>query len=399
MNGYSLGHLSDSAVLRGLASLVAQDCVTTAAMLAHLAEVDARKLYLPAAYPSMFAYCVGELRVSEDAAFRRLRAARTARAFPMIFPAVAGGRLSLSAVLVLAPYLTRESAAGLVAAAEHKSKAGLEQLLAERFPQPDLEACVRALAPSSAPAHITPSPVAPSTACGTAAIIPDQGQPNVGSAARNQLAPAPVGTPLSPDASPRMGPLPARCVLTPIAPQRFALQVTLSQETHDKLRYAQALLGHAVPSGDIAQVLERALDALIGRLEKRRFAACAQSRPRTGLRRGGSNPRSIPARVRREVWQRDQGRCTFVSDRGRRCEAVRFLEFDHVTPVARGGESNLAGLRLRCRAHNQHAAERVFGRGFMDEKRRLARRRKEAARCRSSSAPALGGFRGRPLGP
>src|SRR5438552_8405873 len=64
---YSLSHLSDRALLRDLAALVAHDRATTARLLAHLAEVDERRLYLPAAYPSMFAYCVHELRLSEDA--------------------------------------------------------------------------------------------------------------------------------------------------------------------------------------------------------------------------------------------------------------------------------------------------------------------------------------------
>ena len=69
MPRYSLVHLADHVLVSELAAIVARDRETTATLLAHLAEVDARKLYLPAAYPSMFAYCVGELRLSEDAAF------------------------------------------------------------------------------------------------------------------------------------------------------------------------------------------------------------------------------------------------------------------------------------------------------------------------------------------
>jgi hypothetical protein len=72
-------HLSDDTLLRALSSLVSRDRSTTAALLAHIAEVDARKLYLPAGFPSMFAYCVGELRLSEDGASRRIRVARIAR--------------------------------------------------------------------------------------------------------------------------------------------------------------------------------------------------------------------------------------------------------------------------------------------------------------------------------
>ena len=150
------------------------------------------------------------------------------------------------------------------------------------------------------------------------------------------------------------------------------MQLTISQDTHDKLRYAQALLGHALPLGDLAQVLDRALDALIAKLEQRKFAAAAQSRP--AARRGKGNERHIPAAVRRTIWQRDGGRCTFVSDKGHRCEARKFLEFDHADPVARGGQTTAANLRLRCRAHNQYAAELAVGAGFMEHKRREARR-------------------------
>jgi len=74
VSSYSLIHLSDSTLLHDLAALVGRDHNTTAALLAHIAEVDARKLYRPAAYPSMYAYCVGELHMSEDTAYKRIRA-------------------------------------------------------------------------------------------------------------------------------------------------------------------------------------------------------------------------------------------------------------------------------------------------------------------------------------
>ncbi len=164
----------------------------------------------------------------------------------------------------------------------------------------------------------------------------------------------------------------------PLAPGRFALQLTIGQDTHDKLRYAQALLGHAVPSGDLAQVLDRAMDALITRLEQRRFAAAARSRP--SCRRRAEDTRYVPAAIRRAVWQRDGGQCTFVSDTGHRCEARTRLEFDHIDPFARGGQATPARMRLRCRAHNQFEAERTYGADFMRHKREQARRGTTAAR-------------------
>jgi 5-methylcytosine-specific restriction endonuclease McrA len=328
---YSLSHLTNQALLRDLATLVAQDRSTTAAILTHLAEVDARKLYLPAAYPSMFAWCLGELHLSEDSAGRRIRAARAGRQFPVIFTALAEGRLHLSGIVLLAPHLTSENADDLITAATHKTKAEIEVLLAERFPMPDLVTVVEPIA--TVP---VPLPTCQDHVCERS----------------EQPAPGRVTEPLRPK-------------ITPLAPQRFGLQVTISEQTHEKLRRAQELLSHAVPGGDVAQVLDRALDALIAQLERQRIAAT--SKPRPGRRT--KSARHVPAHVRREVWKRDQGQCTFVADNGHRCESRTRLEFDHVHPVARGGEGTIANLRLRCRAHNQFEAERVYGERFMRGKR------------------------------
>jgi 5-methylcytosine-specific restriction endonuclease McrA len=152
----------------------------------------------------------------------------------------------------------------------------------------------------------------------------------------------------------------------------------MEQQTHNKLRHAQALLRHQVPSGDVAQVLDRALDALIEKLEKRKFAATSSPRPRRD--HVSVDARHIPADVKREVWERDEGQCTYMSDSGRRCEECGFLEFDHMDPVALGGEASAERIRLRCRAHNQLEAELVFGPKFMARKREEARRAKAKER-------------------
>src|SRR5512134_1428953 len=104
MSEYSLSHLRDGELLRNLRSLLARERATMAEVLAHIAEVDARRLYLPAAHPSMHSYCVHELALSEEAAFKRIHAARAARKFPAVFEALADGRLHLSAIILLAPH-------------------------------------------------------------------------------------------------------------------------------------------------------------------------------------------------------------------------------------------------------------------------------------------------------
>ena len=317
------------------------DCVTTAALLAHIAEVDARRLYVPAGYPSMHAYCVEELRLSEDAAYKRIQAARAARQFPALFVAVAEGRLHLAAACLLAPHLTPGNAEELIEAATHRRKSEIEELLARRSPS-------RAISALRCTPRLAPGQVERESAGGDANL--------------DSLAPGQVAG-LSAEGVPSI-------------PDRFLLQLTIGKSTREKLEYARGLLSHAVPSGDVAQVVDRALDALIAQLERRKLGAvsrrasgASRSRPST------TGSRYVPASVRRAVWERDLGQCTFIGAKGHRCGARRFLEFDHVQPVARGGTATVEGMRLRCRAHNQHEAERAFGADFMSRKRHEARQR------------------------
>ncbi len=119
------------------------------------------------------------------------------------------------------------------------------------------------------------------------------------------------------------------------------------------------------------------MDALIAKLEKRKFAAT--ERPKAGPRMPRAKGRHILAAIQREVWIRDGGRCTFTSLVGHRCESRTRLEFDHVLEVARGGESTADNLRLRCRVHNQFTAEQTFGALYMERKLREARERASAS--------------------
>ena len=386
---YSLSHLSDPDLLSNLSALVARERAATAELLAHIAEVDARRLFRDAAYPSMFAYCVAELHLSEDAAYKHITTARASRRFPMLYDAIADGRLHLSAVLLLAVHLTSESIAELVAAAAHKSKLEIERLLAERFPLPDVLASIRVL-----PSGVTESgPLAVLPALAELAPEPvGPGELAPGRVEADELAPGRVAAWQPAWPAPRASASSqtheqnraTRAKVWPLSTRRFALRVTIGEVTHGKLRYAQELLSHQSISGDVAAVLDRALTVLIAQLEKRKFAET--SRPRPGAAPAEGHGRYVPAEVRRAVWRRDGGQCTFVGESGRRCEARELLEFDHVDEVARGGRATVDRVRLRCRAHNQLEAERTFGAEFMNDKREEARRRADERRVPAPGA-------------
>ena len=147
-----------------------------------------------------------------------------------------------------------------------------------------------------------------------------------------QLAVRPVGM-TKPQQVPIAQPatLDQRARVARLAPERFGLQVTIARETHDKLRHAQELLGHALPAGDIGKALDRVLDALIEQLDRQMFSASVRSQ--AASRRHSGNPRDVPAAIRREVWRRGDGMCTFLNKAGYRCDAR--MRREHVLSVAR----------------------------------------------------------------
>ena len=373
---YVLAHVTDAELLAGLERLVARSNQVTAELLAHIAEVDARRLYLPLACNSMFSYCLRVLRLSEDATAKRIHAARAARQYPLIFALIASGQVHLAAVTLLAPHLTEDNHRDLLAAAVGRSKREITELLAARFPSPDVPALVRKLptpASTSVPPPsnastlplLTATSVAPApTATPAAGASPPTTTPAAAPAyAPGHVGPRPVG--------PASLPPPRPAVIAPLATARYKVQFTATQGLRDKLRAAQDLLGHAVANGDLAQVFERALDALLRDLRRRKFGYTDRPRPRAAMTRLARRPRTraIPAAVRREVAARDGEQCTFVDPAtGRRCESRTDLQFHHLDCFARGGEHDPARVTLRCQAHNLHAARLDYGADFIARK-------------------------------
>jgi len=342
MRAYTLAHVSDTELRRITPIVVAQERGVTVIVLLHIAEMDARKLYREEGFSSMHAYCVGKLHFSDDAAFTRILVARAARQFPILFLELESGRLHLTAVRLLAPHLTFENLGELIGAAVHRNKVDIERFLAQRFLEtraPAPRAVIRAI--PSPPVELVLGQV-------------ESGMPLLEPLPETPEVPTPFPDPQVPSV-----PLAAAAP----RPERFLIRVEVDKEIHNDLRAIQDLLGHAVASRDVAEVLRRALKHYRAHLQKKRFGAGRkQSRPTR-------SKRHIPAHVRNAVAERDGHQCTFVGTGDRRCQSRDRLEFDHLKPVSRGGDSTVENLRLRCRAHNQLEAERVFGAEFMQQKR------------------------------
>ena len=304
-----------------------EERVTLAELVAHLAELDTRDLHLRAGYGSLFVYCRDALAFSEHEAYNRIEAARAVRRFPAILDRLAEGSVNLTSLRLLAPHLTRENHQDVLESARGKRRSQVEEIVAGLWPRPDVPPSLRKL-PAPKPAS-TP-PLEPS----------------------GRVAPAfPVWSGLPP--APAAG-------VTPLSPDRYRVQVTIGGETLERLRLAKDMLRHAIPSGDDAAILDRALTALLLDLARKKFAAdrdpAAFPRHGAGLAtragRGqarGLAPRPGPLRVR--------------GDEGRRCGERGFVEFHHVRPYATGGEATLAEHRAPVSSPQRLRGTRLFRAG------------------------------------
>jgi hypothetical protein len=337
--------MTDRALLDAAKHLVIEEHLATAALLRALMEIDTRRLHLGEGCASMFSYCTQVLHLAEGAAYNRIETARAARSYPLILELFEQGAITLTAVRLLAPHLTAENHAAVLKSATHKSKREIEELVCALKPRPDAPVVVRRL---PTPPAVLVQPLASVLSAASATRVDATAAAAVECRHERPPVPEPSPTPIA-----------------PLAPERYRIQLTVSRETHDKFRRAQALLRHVVPSGDAAEIFDRAVTLLVDQLERRRFAQTDRAR---ATKPSPELSRYIPAAVRHAVWRRDGGCCAFIGTEGR-CGERAFLELHHVEPYAAGGAATVENIELRCRAHNAHEAHLFFGPDLVREER------------------------------
>ena len=385
--------LPDDELLRRLIDLNAAARSHLSDLVAHIAEMDKRKLYARESAPSMFAWCRDVLHLSEAEAFLRIRAARASRRYPAILDMLADGRLHLTAVAKLAPHLSKQNAVWLLQRASNRSKGQLAALIAEIAPQPDVLPTVRRL----------PAPGLRAAATAARNIGSGDLEDANGDGASVLSAPPFVTMTTSVDGSDDLRPGAVRGMgvgaagpnktsptrdearsfnarsasVQALSPGRFKVQFTADEGLRAKLERIQALM----PGIDLASIIDAAVSEKLQRIEARRFGTSrrkptAQTVMSPARHDGGRPPqphfaavsvdgpqrsRHIPAAVRRAVHARDGDRCRFVNRNGVRCRAREQLEFHHRHPFAMGGANSIDNIRLMCRTHNAYLAEADYG--------------------------------------
>lgn len=363
-----------------LAAICLEGHRLTARLVEVLIEVEARRLDLKAACTSMFDFCVRRLGMSEGAAFRRINAARLVKRFPWLLARVESGAMCLSTLVLLRPHLvhlTEAKADELAAAVAGKTQREVEEHLARIAPRPD------------APCSIVELSRVPT-------------QVELGPGGRPAVAPLPPASPAPPRAT-RL----QRARIEPLSESRFKVQLTASAELRDKLERARALMSHRNPSGDLAAVVERALDLLLERLEKQRLGKATRPRrraatparavtPAHGANPACGAPQGLRARRRNVHLRRRRGpplsfaltprarprRIACARRPARRGELARALPRAQPSPRGRGLRKRARRARRRLSATKVPTRHRRKSRGGAGVSRPRSRGGSGAGECR-----------------
>jgi len=301
--------LNNEELMDGLKFLSVQHNKTEATLLMYIAEVENRRLYAEAGYSSLFKYLIEELRYSEDAAAKRIHVARVAKRMPQVFGLLSEGKVSLTALSRLAPYLFKPNGFRLLEQSQYKSVREVERLIVSYFPKAD---------------------------------VPDS--------VNNTT------TPLSVD----------RVHVSFSASKEFAEDLKKAQDLL-RHKYPQGKLRDVL--GEALKILVQKKTPSIMHQAKKKASKPKEHAPGHVVRKHPLASRYIPQAVKMAVWERDKGCCTFVSSQGKRCGESGFLQWDHKKPFSLGGSSLIAeNIRLLCASHNLLLAERVYGKAFVDRK-------------------------------
>jgi hypothetical protein len=217
----------------------------------------------------------------------------------------------------------------------------------------EAKAIVAELAPAPNPPTRTVVTVAPARASLTAAPVP---------AADSSSPDEPRGPDESTIGRPELLALqPARTLRAePLTPTETRLHLTVSPEFLEKLEAARLALSHSMPGASVEDVLSAGLDLVLARDQKRK-GLVAKPRPAPANMPAEPGADYIPAAVRREVWERDQGRCQWELDTGGICGSKLRVELDHIRLRCRGARPVPSELRILCQRHNLLAARQALG--------------------------------------
>ena len=165
-----------------------------------------------------------------------------------------------------------------------------------------------------------------------------------------------------------------RSSVRPLDGEHFELRATISAEAEAALARLQDIDRHAVPHGDIGELVSKAIIERCEKVEARKFGKLKQAKsvekddqPKVDAQNAPVHfedkavaTRTPSREIVRIISRRDEFQCRYVAPDGTRCQSRAWLEKDHRKAWAYGGRTSVANMQLMCRAHNQFKARRAL---------------------------------------
>ena len=291
-----LERLSDGELDRSAQTLVKAENTSIAKLIAHLAEMSARKTALALGYKSLYDYAARRLNLSEGAVPARIHVANVARRFPQLLAALAESRISLTVACLLAPHLTEDNVEKLISDCAGMTRRETEEYLVALRPKPVFEASIRKRpAPAESPRPTSSSPSSP---------------------------PAP---PVEP---PRSSPP----IVQPATPEMYNFRFSANREFKDKFERLAEVVGVENAQKHMAEILEKALDIALEKKDPKKKLERRRERQKAGSEPSRSNEmakkdepaetRHIASEVSERVHERGGYQCLYFGLDGTRCTAA-----------------------------------------------------------------------------
>lgn len=290
--------LSNEALLRNTQTLVLEERKLTTSILWHLHEIQVRRLYAEESYGSLFEYAVQALGYSEAAAGRRIAAMRLLVEVPEIEPALKNGSVSLSTLSTIQSFIQRK-----------------EQPIS-RSEKRELVFALQGKSRRECEKHLV--------ALDPLAALPSEKE-------------------------------------RVVSPTQTEIRFVADDELMQKLQKIRELDGHITAGASYLELFHRLADLALKKLDLVSKQKTEKVHTPPAESKSEKPSRYVSAALKREVWQRDHGQCTYQSAAGKKCSSRYALEIDHIVPLALGGKTESSNLRLLCRGHNQQQAFQKLG--------------------------------------
>jgi hypothetical protein len=295
-------HLSakqNDTLVSELKSLVHEERKIGLEIVHYLKEVDSRAIYLEQGFPTLFEWAISVLGYSTGSAHRRIQAMRLLRVLPEMEEKISAGDLSFSVASQAQSFFKRED---LLRREENKPRLTRDEkkTVVESLFGTSTRECERKLA------AISPK-----------AMLPED-------------------------------------KLKPLNQTDVLVQFVADQSLIDKLDALKGLLAHTNYEGNLSKLIDKIADMALERLKpKEPTAEEVQALEKNPV--VASKSRNIPKSVKRVVWKRDQGRCTYQDPKtGKKCDSSHSIDFDHIIPYSWGGTHQPKNIQLLCSPHHAY---------------------------------------------